>query len=160
LVAEFAAEPAPETIALASRLRESATRAVAPKRPGSRWRFDAAEVDVARTAASDVRPDGLRSTGSRRLLRASLVGGVVVGVSLFAVRVSARRASPPGIAAAAPLTSVEDLEVQTAIAPNGRLAAYARGTTRQLRIVVQRIGGAEPWLLTSDSGAIEQMPRW
>jgi len=71
-----------------------------------------------------------------------------------------RPAQPLVIGTSTPLTADEGLQVEAAIAPNGRLVAFAKGNSRLLQIYVQKIGGGPPWRLTSDSSATELMPRW
>jgi Tol biopolymer transport system component/DNA-binding SARP family transcriptional activator len=159
LNAEFGADPAPETLALASRLREPAADVAPGHRPKPRWRVAVASPDEA-SPGSDDGPGQPAGSSARPRASALLVAGMALIASVFAIRAAMPSVGPQSIGAAAPLTSIEELEVQAAISPNGRLIAYAHGTTRQLRIVVQRIDAAEPWSLTSDTGAVEQMPRW
>jgi Tol biopolymer transport system component len=64
------------------------------------------------------------------------------------------------IGTTSPLTADEGLQVEAAIAPNGRLVAYAKGTAHRLHIEVQRIGGGASWPLTTDTARSQLVPRW
>ena len=156
LANDFDAEPAPETLAIATRLRAASEPSPARSRqrpqvvPSSRDTFDL--VDPATAEHPGVTPRS--NTRIFVLVLAVALLAVVVGWSL------SRPARPLSIGGSAPLTSDEGLQVHAAISPNGRLVAYARGNPAQLRIVVQRIGGGPGWPLTNDSSSFELMPRW
>jgi Tol biopolymer transport system component/DNA-binding SARP family transcriptional activator len=165
LAAEFDAEPAPETVALATRLREPtlSRTIVTTQAPSHTFAPPRMAVPVAApkgpptSTTTDGRP---RSAFKSRLL---LTSGVVA-LSLATMAVLAwnalRPPRPLAIGASAPITADEGLQIEPAISPDGRLVAFAKGNARLLQIYVQRIGEGQPWRLTSDSTATEIMPRW
>ena len=151
LASDFDAEPAPETMEVASRLR-SATGSgkirttAAPKL--------ATHVPSEAVAASR-EPSRNRSYGAVAA-GALAIGAVIVAFSLG----SSTSPEPASIGRSSPLTSEEGLQVEAAVSPNGRLVAYAGGNANRLRILVQRIDGGSPWPLSRDSVSVELMPRW
>jgi len=158
---DFDADPARETIEIANRLRSStaafhAASAVTPS--SSRTRDAMPAVGVHGGAA--VNPQG--AAHSRRSI--SIVVPIAIAVLAVAGVVSwrvIRSSSLQTIGRSAPLTRQEGLQVQPSISTNGRLVAYAKGTSNHLKIYVQRINGGDPWLLTNDDSPLdEQMPRW
>ncbi|MEO5903206.1 MAG: BTAD domain-containing putative transcriptional regulator [Gemmatimonadaceae bacterium] len=168
LAADFEAEPAPETIAIANRLRGCATlqprtKARAPialSAPPPDALIAAADADAVNS------PNLVKGAGHGRSQTRSrsrvfvFAGGVFAAMIAIAAWRSSRVERPMSIGHSGPLTSEEGLQVEAAISPNGRLVAYAKGNRSALRIFVQKIGGGPAWSLTSDSGAVELMPRW
>ena len=159
LASDFDAEPAPETIAIAERLR--ATTPQPPRRKHAT--VVANEVEKTPRISDPVSSDKISAhkIPPRRRNRFILPAALAVA-SLFAIIAWAamRPARPLSIGELRPLTSEEGLQVEGAISPDGRLVAYAKGNTSHLRIFVQRIGGGPAWPLTSDSATMEMMPRW
>jgi Tol biopolymer transport system component/DNA-binding SARP family transcriptional activator len=187
LAEDFDAEPAPETIALANRLRAASP----PAPPREKQWSDASSAEEKPRGASDRAADRAAdgatkvvaefaadgSTAGSTASRSALVSGagvpavwwrrarlifalaIVVVVGLATWR-SMRAARPLVIGKSSPLTAEEGLQVEAAIAPNGRLVAYAKGNAHRLRIFVQRIGGEAAWPLTDDSTATQLVPRW
>lgn len=161
LASDFDAEPAPETVAIADRLR--ATTPQAPRRKQTPIvSSDDEQPPRAHTikrrdeiATHEIPPPPPRR--SRLVVPASLA---VVAMLAIIAWVSTRPAKPLSIGNSGPLTSEEGLQVEAAISPSGRLVAYAKGNTSRLRVFVQKIGGGQPWPLTADSAAVEMMPRW
>ena len=148
LASDFDADPAPETIELANRLRAS-TGTLSPRKSApAQERIDA----VPEIAAPTPRP--------RRALPFAL-GALAILAVIAAASFSLRGAQKfAAIGRASPLTSEEGLQVETAVSPNGRLVAYAGGNANRLRIRVQRINGGASWPLSQDSIHVELMPRW
>ncbi len=161
LASDFEAEPAPETVAIAARLRSASERAPVRSReqPAS-----TAEPGALRShhAYDHVDPVTAEHPGvGQRKVFPWLPSAVVVGVlAILAGWSLSRPPRPLSIGTSTPVTSDEGLQVHAAISPNGRLVAYARGNPSRLRIFVQRIGGGAAWPLTPDSTAVELMPRW
>jgi Tol biopolymer transport system component/DNA-binding SARP family transcriptional activator len=164
LAAEFEAEPAPETAALAARLR--APSPVPLPEPAAKLGTDRGTTQE---PAMDPRAHvGIGDGGARRSIRPStsrtLAGAAIVLAAIGVMAVIAMRvfhaARPMTIGTSAPLTADEDLQVEAAISPNGRLVAFAKGNSRRLSIYVQKIGGGPAWRLTSDSAISELLPRW
>ncbi len=150
LKADFDAEPAAETIALADRLRASTAEI-------RRARREHVPVESGSIGPPAARPErrGITSRGWTFLTAAAIA--ILVPAVLWSARGDPR---PMSIGTSSMLTADEGLQVQVAISPNGRLVGYAKGNPNRLRICVQRIGGGQAWPLTSDSTAFEQMPRW
>lgn len=147
LASDFDAEPSPETVALAKRLKESASPIVPRKK---------AAVGKAQSSPVDLPP-------MPRRRRTALFGAVALGLvaitAITALNMS-RPTRPPVVGRSSPLTSDEGLQVEVDIAPNGRLVAYSKGNSSRLKIFVQRIGGGAAWPLTNDSIDVQLMPRW
>jgi Tol biopolymer transport system component/DNA-binding SARP family transcriptional activator len=161
LASDFDAEPAPETVAIAERLR--ATTPQAPRRKQAP--VPITDVDKTARTVDIERRDEIpthEATAPRSHRRRIIVPVSLALVAMLAIIawVSTRPPKPLSIGNASPLTSSEGLQVEAAISPDGRQVAYAKGNTSRLRIFVQRIGGGQPWTLTSDSSAMEMMPRW
>lgn len=145
LANDFGAEPAPETVALATQLR-----ATAPASP-------AARASVRR--ATSVREETI-PIARPKWVTLSVVAAVALASIAMLLWTALRPVRPLTIGTSAPLTADEGLQVEAAISPNGRLVAFAKGNTQLLQIQVQKIGGGPSWRLTSDSTATELMPRW
>ncbi|HVD60721.1 MAG TPA: BTAD domain-containing putative transcriptional regulator [Gemmatimonadaceae bacterium] len=162
LASDFEAQPAPETVALAARLRSataipvkrpSTTIHAAPQNVRHEPQYDEPPPHVAGEAPKVPQPSRTKWLMAAGLLAVILVAGVM------ALRMSGSD-RPLSIARSMPLTLEEGLQVEPAISPNGRLVAYAKGNSSQFRIFVQRIGGGAAWALTPDSSEIQLMPRW
>lgn len=156
LSTDFDAEPAAETIALATTLRAAAE--IAPSRqPASR---PSTQTPVQAEPIAEHSPHiypPRRSTRNWPAI-AALVAVVAIG-GIVASKMFSRETSI-SIARSMPLTVEEGLQVEAAISPNGRLVAYAKGNASRLRIFVQRIGGGAAWPMSPDSTEIQLMPRW
>ena len=165
LASEFEAEPAPETMALANRLRVS-TGAPTP-RPrqlianGHRLTPPIAAIPRAEPGVSENAAAAESAARSRERFRIAAGSAVLVVVLLLLLGWAMSRAPRPlSIGASAPLTSEEGLQVEPAVSPNGRLVAYVKGNASRMRVFVQKIAGGSPWALTADSTLVEVMPRW
>jgi len=145
LAGDFGAAPAPETLAVAERLRR-----LAPPAPG----------DPVALPAGAVPPSSV--TSSVRPVRRIGVGAAAAAVALLAVLGWAltRTPRPQSIGASVPVTSEEDLQIEPALSPNGRLVAFAKGTALRTRIMIRRLDGGQPWPLSGDTSAGELLPRW
>lgn len=161
LASDFAAEPAPETIAIANRLRastpETAPRAriSIPSVPARARPQSASEIVDYESASYAAAPRTMRNV----FALAGIFAAALVILAIAAWKFS-HAAEPLAIGSSRPLTADEGLQVEAAISPNGRLVAYAKGNTSRLRIFIQRIGGGAPWHLTGDTSSVEIMPRW
>jgi serine/threonine-protein kinase len=112
-------------------------------------------------ALSVPRPD--RSAGARlsgRLLRGT--GALVVVAALGFLAWSILDRTPPTLmlGRSEQLTSEPGLEIQPAISPDGRLVAYAAGTSSRMRIFIRPVGGGRTIPVSDDSSAVETQPRW
>ncbi|MDB4869162.1 MAG: hypothetical protein JWL97_166, partial [Gemmatimonadales bacterium] len=167
LASEFEAEPAPETMALANRLRASSGTLASRPRPvvanGHRPTPPPAPPAVPETGRklpeAAPAPTLTAHSGGRLSIFAGSALLVVVVVLLIGWAVS----RPPHgltVGASTPLTSEEGLQIEPAVSPNGRLVAYVKGNPSRMRVFVQKIAGGTPWALTTDSSASEIVPRW
>jgi Tol biopolymer transport system component/DNA-binding SARP family transcriptional activator len=160
LASDFDAEPAPETLAIAARLRAPAP-VLTPATNRSTIDASPQLTTEARAPAATVTSDAREPAPSRpRVWMIAAVGIVALAIVAGIIWNAMRPASPLAIGTSAPLTADEGLQVEAAISPNGHLVAFAKGSSRLLQIYVQKIGGGAPWRLTSDSTATEIMPRW
>jgi Tol biopolymer transport system component/DNA-binding SARP family transcriptional activator len=163
LAAEFEAEPAPETLALANRLRASTGSSASRTKPlplnGNRIASKFGAVPQAEVASGVAADSGLPIDSKGRFRRTGVAAMLGLGLILLIAWVISRP-RPISIGASAPLTSEEGLQIEPAISPNGRLVAYAKGNASRMRVFVQKIAGGSPWALTGDSGSVEVMPRW
>lgn len=163
LARDFAADPSPETMSLVESIRSASTTPPARKPPPQRRDPVARDGEVADPAASELRIATPAvtpvATQTRFPYWAAIAAGIVtvVTVGAFALK---REPLPSAIGRSTPLTTDEGLQVEVALSPNGRLVAYAKGNSSHLRIFVQKIGGGDPWPLTTDSTNGELMPRW
>lgn len=165
LASDFDAEPAPETVALAERLRMSTgTPTTRPRTPVvNAGRALSPRVSVPKPDADPSpieRIDEVASRSGRRPLR--ITGAATLAIAVVAL-ITWKVTRPPGplaIGKSAPLTSEEGLQIEPAISPNGRLVAYASGNASRMRIFIQKIAGGLPWKLSGDSTSVELVPRW
>jgi eukaryotic-like serine/threonine-protein kinase len=58
------------------------------------------------------------------------------------------------------VTADEGLEIDAAISPDGRLLAYAAGTSTHMRVFIRPVGGGRTITLSDDPNAFEYQPRW
>jgi len=153
LATDFDAEPAPETVALATRLRAPAPAATSSPTTSIGPRLARAP----RPTAERVEP---APAARPRLSTMRAIGVGAITIAGAFMWNALRPTQPLAIGTSTPLTADEGLQVEAAIAPNGRLVAFAKGNSRLLQIYVQKIGGGPPWRLTADSSVSELMPRW
>lgn len=157
LAREFEAVPAPETVALAERLREPASPGAPQRRaPGGE---PAPPTPGPSPTAGLTGPAGRPRPAARRSW-VGLLGGLVLITAGGLGWGLLRAPRPAAIGPSVPLTFDEGLQIEPAISPNGRLVAYAKGTSRRMRIFVHGIAGGVPWPLSGDSSSVELMPRW
>jgi Tol biopolymer transport system component/DNA-binding SARP family transcriptional activator len=166
LASDFGAEPAPETVALADRLRISTAA------PTPRARTQAVNTGRLASPVSSVpelddappieRTNDVAAKSRSRFLRAGAGVGATLVIAVVAL-IAWKVIRPPGPAAvgtSSPLTTEEGLQIEPAISPNGRLVAYASGNATRMRIFIQKVAGGSPWPLSGDSTAWELVPRW
>jgi serine/threonine-protein kinase len=165
LAGDFEAEPSPETIALANRLRAPAVPASPVVHPPLVRRAVQPHAPIAVEPEPHVEETASRAapvSARRRVHPIAAGGATVAAIALLAVVISNRptAARMPVIGTSSPVTAEEGLQIEPAISPNGRLVAYANGNKNRLKIFVQKIGGGSRWPLTSDSSSYEILPRW
>src|SRR5215831_6492890 len=151
LASDFDAEPAPETVAIAARLRSVAPLAMVPPVKRASLTSAPAPAPLGGSGSPAVKP--MVFTVSIVAVGALAIGAAIPWSAL-------RPAHATSIGTSAPLTADEGLHVGATISSNGRLVAFAQGNPRLLQIYVARIDGGSAWRLTRDSGATELMPRW
>ncbi|MEA2762836.1 MAG: hypothetical protein QOD47_2120, partial [Gemmatimonadaceae bacterium] len=165
LASDFEAEPAPETIALVTRLRASSGAPTPRPRPLVVNGHPNA-VSVSGSGSSE--HDPLQNVSlpesavpSRRRYR-TFAGSVTLAlvVIMLIAWAATRSPRPLSVGVSTPLTSEEGLQVEPAVSPNGRLVAYVKGNPSRMRVFVQKIAGGSPWALTTDSSSSEIVPRW
>ena len=152
LAADYGAAPAPETLAVAERLRR-----LAPPAAGHHGEAGPEPVPVPAAPAPAMLAPG---RSRRRAVLALGAAALVVAILVVAGWALVRRSGPPAIGASVPVTSDEDLQIEPALSPSGRLVAYAKGSALRMRIVVRRLEGGQPWFLGGDTTAVELLPRW
>ena len=151
LASDFDAEPAPETVAIATRLRSATLLSVPP--PVKRATLTPAPIPVPSAASAS-------PAANRAVFVVATVAVTALAISAAILWSALRPDQRRSIGTIAPLTADEGLHVGTAISPNGRLVAFAQGNPRLLQIYITKIGAGPPRRLTADSGATELMPRW
>ena len=100
--------------------------------------------------------------GSRRM-HGWLVAAVVIAAAaaLFAVMRSWRDdATSPSLGASRKITFDAGLEVDPALAPDGRLLAYAAGPEGAMRVYVRRVDGGRAVRVSGDMAGDHRRPRW
>lgn len=93
---------------------------------------------------------------------------VAFGVAVFLLAavagtlVIATRAGPGplSVGRSAQLTPEPGLEIHPAISPDGKLVAYAAGTSLRMRIFIRAVAGGRTIPLSDDTTAVESNPRW
>jgi serine/threonine-protein kinase len=89
---------------------------------------------------------------------AGLIAVLLLGLGI--VRLT-RTAPPPFVMGGSEqLTSDPGLEIQPAISPDGKLIAYAAGSSARMRIFLRPVGGGRTIPLSDDTDAVETQPRW
>jgi Tol biopolymer transport system component/DNA-binding SARP family transcriptional activator len=164
LATDFDAEPAPETMAMAARLRASngyqngRTSASAPT--GARQRKSRAAIEPEQHALAPIVSPAPAVGAVARFGKAGAVMLLAIAIGLVIARTMSRAPGGVSIGTSAPLTSEEGLQIEPAISPNGRLVAYAKGNATRMRVYVQKIAGGPSWALSDDSTSVEILPRW
>jgi Tol biopolymer transport system component/DNA-binding SARP family transcriptional activator len=165
LASEFEAEPAPETMALASRLRAS-TGMPAPRparfvASGRRTAQPTAPSPHAEESVTQAANASALTSQSGRRMRIAVGSTLLLLVVILRIGWAVSRPPRPlAVGVSTPLTSEEGLQVEPAVSPNGRLVAYVKGNPSRMRIFVQKIAGGAAWPLTADSGSSEIVPSW
>ncbi len=117
------------------------------------------------TGSASRRPDALR-TGGQVAESLSPRAALYAAIGITAIIAAWGRLRPTP--AAVPLrferstkvTSDPGLEVQPAISPDGRLVAYAAGSSTDLRVFVRPVAGGRQNAASDDSTDASSMPRW
>ena len=118
----------------------------------------AGEFARALSVGAPDRPVGVPVTG--RLWRAAGALVVLASLGFLAWRILGRTPPTVVLGRSEQLTAEPGLEIQPAISPDGKLVAYAAGTSARMRIFIRPVGGGRTIPVSDDSGAVETQPRW
>ncbi len=128
------------------------------KTPADRFR-SAGEFSAAMQRRTPVeRPAARWGSGPRWLIAAAVA--VAAAVAIGAYRVLRSGGPSVTVGRSDQLTSDPGLEIQPAISPDGKLVAYAAGSTARMRIFIRPVGGGRTIPLSDDSTTLEYQPRW
>lgn len=158
---DFDATPAPETMEVMERLRRLAppiTETAARPEPAPRETPPARVPPAPSSAAPAPPPPAARRRTPTRTAAAAIV--TIAALAVVVLALTHEPQPPLAIGTSVPVTSDEDLQIEPALSPNGRLVAYAKGTALRMRIMVQRLDGGQAVPLSGDSSAVELLPRW
>ena len=119
--------------------------------------------EFAQAATASMASDGGGRRSRRRLVLFAF-GAVVVSAAVLAgiglVWRSRSKLEPVVFGKAVQVTTDAGLEVHPAISPDGKLLAYAAGSSQRMRIFIRPIGGGRTIPLMDDPGAMQTQPRW
>jgi len=147
---------------------EEAVFTALEKLPADRFATAAQFVEALHAAgtagAAPGRPGAPRADRARAVVRVwqLAVGAAALAAGAFALgRLSGGGVSPlRRFGRAIKVTYDPGLEIQPAVSPDGRLVAYAAGTSATLRIFVRQVAGGRPIALTGDTDEVESAPTW
>ena len=158
MIARLLTEPPTRLRVLRPSVPEAVDAAVAralAKTPADR--FASADEFARALAAIPARP---RGPAAARLWRVAGGLATLAALAFLAWRVLDR--APPTIALgrSEQLTAEPGLEIQPAISPDGKLVAFAAGSTARMRIFIRPVGGGRTIAVSDDTTAVETHPRW
>jgi serine/threonine-protein kinase len=140
------------------------------KKPADRWQTAdelLAQLEPLATPSGGTTPTQARpATALARMPRSTKwAAGVaaavaVVGLGLGVLRLARSTRPPLVVGRSEQLTAEPGLEIQPAISPDGKLVAYAAGSSGRMRILIRPVGGGRTIPLLDDSAAVETEPRW
>ncbi len=107
-----------------------------------------------------VRGSTAQPSNRTRLLPLALVGGIALGVVATVLLTTFRRDKVVVTGPIVHVTIDDGLEIQPAISPDGKVIAYAAGTSLHVRIFLRPVSGGRAVPLTSDSVSTQQEPQW
>ena len=120
-------------------------------------------LDLRHVQRSPVAADGPKTSrpiGSRPWLPWVIAFGAIV-LAVFAVLPTRpARNALPRVVRTARLTHDPGLELDAAISPDGKMAAYAKGPIGRTKIFVQQVSGGRPVALTVEFPGAHYRPRW
>ena len=135
------------------------------KRPADRWQTAQELLERLEPLATPsggsvpARMDTVVSPWRRTLLAATALG-VLAAVSAAVFLLRPDRAAALVLGRAVQFTSDAGLEMYPAISPDGRIVAYAAGTSARMRIFLRPVGGGRTLVLSDDSTSVEAQPAW
>ncbi len=140
------------------------------KRPANRWQSAAellSHLEGLGTPSGGMTPTSVQlppvgRPGRTKWYAAAgvVAAAAVAGVALQAGWLSGGAAPPPVLGQSTRVTSMERLEINPSLSPDGSLLAYTAGTTMQMRVYIQPVAGGRVIPLSEDSSAFEFQPRW
>ena len=110
-------------------------------------------VDARRTATAV-------PTQRKGVVLAAVAGALVLGAAAGAWEMHSRREAQVTTGSIVHVTTDDGLEIQPAISPDGKVIAYAAGTSLHARLYLRPVAGGRPVPLTSDSVSSQQEPQW
>jgi Tol biopolymer transport system component len=136
------------------------------KRPADRWQSAGellAQLETLATPSGGTRPTEARlGTVQKRkpwvplLLAAAAAVAVIVAGTLWRTQ----RTPTLTFGRQIQLTSDPGLEVYPAISPDGKVIAYAAGTSARMRVYLRPVSGGRTLALSNDSSSVETQPAW
>jgi serine/threonine-protein kinase len=146
------------------------------KRPADRWQSAddlLAQLEALATPSGGTQPTAARLEAvTVPAPRRRAVKGVLLVLGVIAVALFVRAVGPPfwfGSASTSgslifgnttQVTNEDGLEIHPAISPDGKLVAYAAGSSQRMRIYIRPITGGRTIPLSDDTTALETQPRW
>ncbi len=147
---------------------ESVVMRCLAKRAADRWQTSSellAAIEPLGTSSGGMQPTGAQFAAvpnpARTRTRAGIAAALVLAVAAVAWLASrGGNASTYTLGKTTQLTTDPGLEIHSAISPDGKLVAYAAGTSSLMRVFVRPVGGGRAIQLTDDTLAMETDPRW
>src|SRR5436190_3374461 len=145
---------------------EQAVMQCLAKKPADRWqRTDdlLAALEPLATPTAGMAPTSARLEPvpvRRTRLVPLAIAALVIVAGAFAYQ-STRHTGPSLVfGASSQLTTDAGLQIHPALSPDGKLVAYAAGTSSRMRIFIQPFGGGRVIPLSDDTTALQYDPRW
>ena len=166
IMARMMSEPAPDIAKRRPTVPGSVAAALdqaLEKVPGDRFPSVAAFGDA---LAPQTRLTGSHRTASvaapqrTRMIPIALTAGALVGLAAGILLFSSRHERLVTTGAIVHVTTDDGLEVQPAISPDGKVMAYAAGTSLGVRLFLRPVDGGREVPLTRDSTTDQQEPQW
>jgi Tol biopolymer transport system component len=136
------------------------------KDPGDRWQRSDEMLAVLEGMSTPgdgtVAPAPGRGASRKRgrVLRGLAAVAALAALALAAWWMSRPAAPRLTMGRASQLTTDPGLEISPAISPDGRLVAYAGGTSARMRIYLRPVGGGRTLALSDDTATVESQPAW
>ena len=145
---------------------ESAVMRCLEKKPADRWQSAdelLAVLEPLATPSVGMAPTSARLAPVERRRSYLLAVGAVAAIGLVAggMYYSGRRVAPSLVlGGSTQLTTAAGLQIHPALSPDGKLVAYAAGTSTHMRIFIEPVGGGRILPLSDDTLALQTNPRW
>ena len=141
---------------------EAAVLTALEKLPADRF---ASAPEFADALTHEARGDPHRTAAAVPLQRKGLVvvavgGAFVLGAVAGAWMMHSRRETHVSTGSIVHVTTDDGLEIQPAISPDGKVIAYAAGTSMHTRLYLRPVDGGRTVPLTNDSVSSQQEPQW